>query len=490
MRLRPELERRKRALYDPVTSHEYPISSLLRRILRVMDGASVARIIRQMERDHGVTPRNTERELRQLFLLGLLVDGCSRAREQLSHARRAEDGPPNPRVLPGSRFACQHSGACCQGYLFGPISAAEKMRIETLQPSHTIPGLEGVDLFTEIEDGSEPPTYRLGTKGSDCVFLDTHSRCSLHTHFGAEAKPGLCRLFPLGAVATYEGIRLYDRGECATFGVSAQSGPPFDNALARLPHFPVDDLYHPWVVIHGAWRCDYSLVLQLSERLDDLAATDPCLTALYRIGQVTRGYIEALLQFPLEAGEPERTAHATLSLPPKPVPEGGAETPGVGLERLSVLARSLPERVNPSQPYSPILGSAASLLADQCLRLCEGAASRDVPDVSAHPLSEELDQILRLSLRHQLFGRDLLLDDNLEAGLLRIALALLLTLAGAQSLAATEKSRNVSVGHLNRAHMAVRRSLREFGPHALIKANGPLAWVILEAAPLLAGSLT
>ena len=40
---------------------------------------------------------------------------------------------------------------------------------------------------------------RLGDRGA-CVFLDANQRCRLHAEFGAEAKPWLCRQYPLVAV--------------------------------------------------------------------------------------------------------------------------------------------------------------------------------------------------------------------------------------------------------------------------------------------------
>lgn len=90
------------------------------------------------------------------------------------------------------------------------------------------------------------------------------------------------------------------------------------------------------------------------------------------------------------------------------------------------------------------------------------------------------------SLRNQLFGRELLLDQRLEPGLLRIALSLMITFAGARGLAARDGRARPTIAQLSLAHMVAVRTLHRPAPQALLRVNGAQVWPILDAVPLLA----
>ena len=213
-------------------------------------------------------------------------------------------------MLEGSRFGCQNAGACCRGYVFGSISEEEKRRIEALNPRERLPHLRDVPLFVAAGASSGHLTYRLGTVGDACVFLEEGPSCGLHRAFGAGAKPALCQLYPLAAVATIEGLKIYDRGECATFAVSSRTGTLLEDDIPNLRALVREDLYHPVVHLHGHWRCDYAAILALGSRLEQ----ETTLLALHAMGHVARKLIVALLQCPLEAGQPEALVAATLTL--------------------------------------------------------------------------------------------------------------------------------------------------------------------------------
>jgi Fe-S-cluster containining protein len=437
---------------------------------------SLSALSMEVARRTGAPDYRIEAELRQFALLGLLVGTCDGARARLRAARTG--GMSGPRVLPGSRFACQHSGACCRGYIFGPISPAEKARIQALNPVAAMPRLADRTLFSPAEDG----TYRLGMDGEVCVFYEAGSGCGLHRAFGAEAKPRLCRLFPLGTVATIDGLKIYDRGECATFAISSGEGV---GLAEQLPPGGDGGLYHPVVRIHGATRCDYGLVLSLADRLDaEVAGRDP-FAALQAIGHVTRAFIVALSGCSLSEGEPEATAATALAItaaavrPPKAEVRANA---AVGRERLAALAQALGERIADGDEHAPAFHAAVDALATAC-RAAEAAPGGGL--LALDPRSAE---VLTRSLRHRLFGRELLLDGSLEAGLLRIAIGLALAAAGARSMAggvAGGGRTPLTPTGLSRAHMVATRTLHRPEPHRLLAANGAQVWPILDALPLL-----
>lgn len=487
--LRSEVHREGGALRDALTGHLHPLNPVLARVVDVLgDRMPVDDLLAAVERTGGTSRVQAERELRQLILLGLLEGSCASFRDRL--AQVAAGDAPAPRALPGSRFACQHSGGCCRGYLFGPISADEKERIEALRPQQALPALAGKTLFEPLRDVGGTSSYRLGTTGDACVFLEPDLRCGLHRAFGAEGKPRLCRLFPLGAVATIDGLKIYDRGECATFGVSSTSGPTLAEDLPRILDLVDRGIHHPVVYLHKSWRCDYGLVLQLADRLEAEASAQPTLDALHSIGHITRGFITMLTRCPLRAGEPEATSAIALRRSAgecRPQEAHVAANGTAGLEKLALLAQALTDRAAPSDSTAPVFVAAVTVLSELCGHLRD---RRPVSESAAAALSVSIDrrlgEALTLSLRHQLYGRELLLDDRLEPGLLRIALGLLITLAGTRVLAARRGGPRPTVAQLSLGHMIAMRTLHRPAPRALLLANGAQVWPILDALPLLA----
>src|SRR5262249_50100501 len=160
--------------------------------------------------EHGPRAR-VERMLRRFFLLELVAGASTEAVARMAAVRRGEAALAHA-VLAGARFECQGSGACCQGHRLGPLA----------RPRPARPGERGpADAVVEIPDGRF-----LRQVDGRCRFLLPDARCDLHARFGADAKPGMCRLYPIEQVATLDGIKLYDKGSCRTLAVSARAGLP------------------------------------------------------------------------------------------------------------------------------------------------------------------------------------------------------------------------------------------------------------------------
>jgi Fe-S-cluster containining protein len=422
-----------------------------------------------------------ERTLRELLLLGFFEGTCERSRVRLKELGATD--APRVRALEGTRFACGESGACCRGYVFGPVSAAEKRRIEELAPRAALPHLGDRPLFVETAPAGDEPVYRLATVGDTCVFLDERRQCGLHRAFGPAAKPRLCRLFPLATLKTIDGLKVYDRAECSTFAVSSRNGPFTDELVASIEGLGDEPLYHPAVRIHGSLRCDYGLILALSQRLDEEARAAPPLEALQRIGHVVRAFAVALTRCPLEPGQPEATVDALLAKPLaelRPSDEIVAAGATNGLRNLAALCDALADRASPSESMTPAFTAATSAAAAVCRGLLAEPATSPAP-----PLDTAVGAALTWSLRQQLFGRDLLLDESLPAGLLRIALVVSLTLVTVRALTSEQPRRRLSLTQLSARHMSIKRTLHRPEPHRLLAANDDKAWSVLDALPLL-----
>jgi hypothetical protein len=477
------------ALHDPLTGNTHRLSECGRAILGVLhSGPTAEEVIKEITRNGQFDRAVVEREIRQIMVLGLFEGTCVDIRARFGRIRRGE--MPATRVLNDSRFRCQASGECCRGYVFGPISEDEKSRIEALNPRTALPQLGDRQLFEVMDTGSGTSGYRLATTDGACVFLEAGVRCGLHRAFGASAKPALCQLYPLAAAATIDGLKVYDRGECATFAISAQQGPLLAAEVPKIRALADRDIYHPAVRFYRSWTCDYGLVLALADRLDSDVRSRPPLHALHAIGYVVRGFILALTNCPLEEGQPEAAASQALARSAdelRPSDAAMATNARTGLRKSVTLAGALAERAAPAKRHTPFFVRATSLFAEVCAHVLDGRPlSPSGQEALEIGTDAETDRALALSLRHQVFGRDLLLDCCLPAGLLRMALVVALSLAGSRVLARDERAVRVSPRHLSLSHMTVKRMLNRPEPQRLLRANGEQVWPVLDSLPLLA----
>lgn len=492
-KLRTEVSLDGTALRDGLTGNIFPLNGIALKTVAVMDGQiSVHGVLANVARECAIDPIHVERELRQLLLLGLLEGACDSYRKRFRQIREGE--LPPQAVLAGSRFGCQGSGACCRGYVFGPVSEKEKARIEAREPAKVMPHLANQPLFVKARSNGGKPVYQLATSGDACVFLEQGLTCGLHRAFGPTAKPALCQLYPLAALTTIEGLKVYDRGECATFAQSAATGDLLEDTVEKVRKLVDDQIYHPVVRLDKSWRCDYGMALALAARLDEEACFHPPLQALQAIGQVTRTWILALTQCPIEAGQPVAAVAGVLDRRASPF---GSTVAGVvpnttfGLGRLASLAEELVENLAPTESMAASFTGAASLVSEVCRNLLsEQPMSRRARAATALPLQTDAEAALTLSLRHMLFGHELLMDDHLPAGLLRMALVLLLAIAGARLRALDEGAGAVSAGHLSFAHMVAKRKLNRHEPYLILRTSGEQAWPILDALPQLAQKLS
>lgn len=378
-----------------------------------LDGRPLEALLDEVGREHGRA--RVENMLRRFILLGLVEEASAEVTARIAAVRSGE-ARLMPTVLAGSRFGCQGSGACCQGHRLGPLSDEDVARLEALG--------QGGAVITLARDDESEGRYLAQVDGR-CTFLEDDNRCGLHRRHGAESKPGFCRLYPLELAATIEGLKLYDKGACATLARSARSGLPLAEqlvsarALAGTP-----PLTHPVVRFSDRLLYDYAhhlaftrAAIALVERRAGSAGE-----TLRALGRLAARLGEALAGFPLEAGEPERARDAALAAEPAalfaPVSLGLMQE---GSEMLSIVLGDL-EEVAAAPGVRAALGErlAGDMQAMAAAARARAALLSD-PDAAPPARAPVDDETLRLSLSQQLFSTRSLVADRPMAGLLRMA---------------------------------------------------------------------
>ena len=109
------------------------------------------------------------------------------------------------------RHACGSCGGSCQGVIVAMLNQPEAERVRQL----------GAKLGVEdpIEDG------RLRLTDGHCVFLGEDKRCQIHATYGLEAKPTVCKQFPLVVVRANDEIRVGIDPACYSAFATRIAGP-------------------------------------------------------------------------------------------------------------------------------------------------------------------------------------------------------------------------------------------------------------------------
>ena len=126
------------------------------------------------------------------------------------------------KILPVvERWDCHQCGNCCRGSLV-PLSAEDLARIQA-QNWEQQPDLAGTPVV--VRQSWRGHDYRLAQRpDGSCVFLLPDGQCRVHKEFGAEAKPLVCRMFPLQIVPRDNVAYLTIRRACPS--AAADKGRP------------------------------------------------------------------------------------------------------------------------------------------------------------------------------------------------------------------------------------------------------------------------
>ncbi|MCB9759412.1 MAG: YkgJ family cysteine cluster protein [Alphaproteobacteria bacterium] len=147
------------------------------------------------------------------------------------------------------RHRCMGCGGSCQSVhvsLFGD----EPERIRALAAQLDVSEPVDEDNHLRKVDGA-------------CVFLDPGNLCRIHARFGPEAKPTVCRQFPIVAVRAEDGVRVGIDPSCYTAVQTWRDGPlaeegslisskvSFEEGQARQEARLIEDLEAPGATVAG-----------------------------------------------------------------------------------------------------------------------------------------------------------------------------------------------------------------------------------------------
>ncbi len=438
-------------LVDGLLQRRYPLEGAAAALAPVLDGIAEWSTIRSTLVASGHIDEDVDAALRRLLLLHAVEGAGDQLVAKLGRVVRREEAVPTS-ILDGARFGCQGSGACCQGYAFGPLTDDDVAGLDALDLATAFPHVE--PPYVEANDGGR----YLRRTGVRCVFLGDDQRCGLHARFGADAKPSFCRLYPLDSFGTIEGIRVVDRGSCATFAISSRVGLPLVDDLDRVrPLLNPPLLHHPLALVDG-WAWDYGLFLRFTTAATTLIRRNlgTASETLHAIGRCLDALTVATARCPLEPGQPDAIVSAVLAIadaswyraPRDEAAARGARTLGT---LLRAFGRALTAAIDEGRAgaSSARLGELAVLIDHTAGALATHGGRATAAAVPA----AEIDQALRISLRQQLFGRHVLVGGHAGAGLVRIGVIQLLALAGAR----IDAGDRIDAVDLNRGHMLATR---------------------------------
>jgi Fe-S-cluster containining protein len=397
-------------------------------------------------------------------------------------------------ILEGARFECQGSGECCQNYVFGPLLPDDVARLDALDLAAAFPHVE--PPYVLEKDGAK----FLRTVDNRCIFLDPEGRCGLHMRFGGESKPRICQLYPITALPTIDGLRIHDKGSCATFAVSARAGLPIVDDLARLRRlFPTHmQLHHPIVNLRGV-ACDFAWFLRFTTMATTLIkrrlGTAP--TTLQALGRALAALTAALAACPLEPGQPDEIVTRTFAGDaahwygaPAPAAEhaGAAAIADVVAALLAEVNRGVNAARTAAQPSAErLLVEIAPILEvlGQTSAALSSVGDAPIGAVAAVEVRDpEVDDVLRLSMRQQLFGERSIVEQRAAAGLMRIALIQLIAVYGARRRAAGDGRDQIWPEDLSRGHMLAARVLDHKISEGILLRLEPSWSAVLDGLPL------
>lgn len=133
----------------------------------------------------------------------------------------------------GINFDCTGCGNCCFSWPV-PLTDDDLKRICSLEiAGEKKEAVHIIETGTEGSVGQRAFTSALGKRSDGkCQFLSPDNRCEIHTRFGEEAKPSMCRLFPYTFTSTPNGV--YAAASFASTGLLLNSGRPLSEQKQHL----------------------------------------------------------------------------------------------------------------------------------------------------------------------------------------------------------------------------------------------------------------
>ena len=139
-------------------------------------------------------------------------------------------------ILPtAEKWDCHQCGICCRGSLV-PLYDEDLERLRS-QKWDEHPDYRDTPVF--VRNRSSKKAFRLAQRvDGSCVFLNEKGLCRIHSEFGYEAKPTICRVFPLQLIPRNANVALTIRRACPS--AAADSGSLLKQHLPFVQQFVRD----------------------------------------------------------------------------------------------------------------------------------------------------------------------------------------------------------------------------------------------------------
>lgn len=344
------------------------------------------------------------------------------------------------KTTPEARFTCSACGTSCRTINLGPLFPADVDRLLALDWNSS--GHDPARFFVD-RDGNPVDDERVAARrdlylrreSDGCQFLRADNLCGVHARFGMEAKPYMCRAFPVQFRASPAGIVVGTRlGECMRAEAGLQ-GPEIAQDLQA---------------IRALWN-ECPLVSLL-----------PPLVWLVEGALVTWEEYESLERALLEAA-----------------PEGSGARHGAGLALLLRAVDAVARRAGLPLPEPCSTGDLMTL-RDQVLEEDPPPGPLPMARVAATGLDDAALRLEERMARLRLFSKDAFQHSTVLAGISHLAVSAWLSRERAMALAAGEGAPLARPGHLNEAVKELtagplRKRIGEMGLDVVAVASA-IAW--------------
>lgn len=195
------------------------------------------------------------------------------------------------------RHRCDRSGGCCEGHMVR-VTPEEEARIVGLAP--------GLGVAEPVVDSAPGLPRVLRREAGRCVFLAADG-CRVHRAHGADAKPAICRQYPLVAVRVGDAVRVGVDAGCLSAWATWQSGPKLESPGLVVSRVENQDA---WIPIEAA-ILEATRKLRVPELVRRLTGDDVAVFAAATKERARRADLPERLAHP-DVAAPLRTALAGL----------------------------------------------------------------------------------------------------------------------------------------------------------------------------------
>lgn len=152
---------------------------------------------------------------------------------------------------------CNGCSECCKGMSDTIVLDPYDVARLTKYLNRSFESLIGDAISLIVVDGLILPVIQMNNEKKQCVFLNEEGRCSVH-----EARPGICRLFPLG--------RIYEEGGFSYF-LQTEECPAKNKTKVKIKKWIGEADYAGYEKYVNAW---HNLVIEMRTQVASMTNSE------------------------------------------------------------------------------------------------------------------------------------------------------------------------------------------------------------------------